>query len=503
MAFNGFSWARDTRALAAHARALRPWHLALAVAFVCAAAGLAYLAAGLTNRPYAAAEAEMVFEASRIQRGFPLYVDPAAGAWEMGPPPSRYYVLYTPMWPWLLAAMSPRSLGGIRSVGRAASALLLLLTLASILRASHPRSRATVATGALLALGFAMLVRETGYAEADVPAVALASAALLRMNRRRGLDPLSAALLAATPLLKPSVLGGAAGAVAAHVIAHRRTGARQLAGPLVAGAAVGAGIIACFHLASHGAWLTHVVRATGQTISFERWVQEFGSRAVFFGLPHAAVCAVAARRRAGLFATLPLAASTAWSTFAIAKHGSGTHYWLEPTMAALIALGRSPPPEAPAARVPWVAWAGTAFVLAAAASSLAAFPTLRETDRAMAATLAGVRARCPLGPGEVLVSTFGAFELEIDGRIVVPDWQNAYLIRAGKFPLEEWRRDLASPAGARWFVARADFADPVPARIEGITEVSSYRKELRDVIDAHFLYREAIGNVLVFERKAR
>jgi hypothetical protein len=484
---------------------LDPRRWALGVAIVCAAAGAAFLATSLFSRPYAPVEAEMVFEASRIQHGFPLYVDPAVGAWEMGPPPSRYYVLYTPLWPWLLAMASPHSLDGIRVVGRIVSAALLVLTLASIVRGSHTKARGAVVTGALLVMGFAMLVRETGLAEADVPAVALSAAGLLRASRRGRLDAVSATLLIATPLVKPSVLGGALGAFAAHLVLHlhRGNGVRRLASPLVVAAAVAGVLVAGFHVASHGVWWTHVVRATGQTLSLERWVKEFGSRGVFLGLPHAVVCAVAARRRAGPFATLPLAASIVWSSFSMAKHGSGTNYWLEPSMAALIALGCSPRRELPDGpeHEPWLAWAGAALSAGAACVSLPAFLSIRDADRAWAETTEAVRSRCPLRPGEVLVSSFVGLELAIDGRVVVPDWQNAYLVRAGKFPLDAWRADLASPAGARWFVARSDFEDPAPERIEGPTEVSAYRRELHDVVAAHFVYRESIGNVLVFERR--
>jgi hypothetical protein len=479
---------------------LDPVRIACAIGLACAACGLAFAIYGLWSRPYGAVEAELVFQASRIQKGFPLYVDPSVGAWEAGPPPSRYYVLYTPLWPWLLAHIAPVSLEATRTVGRVVNLALLLACLTALVRASKPPNRAAVVTGAALALGFEMLVREATLADADMPAVLLSTLGLLRMNARRGLDPVSAALVAATPLVKPSVLGGAAGAVLAHLWTCRRDGWRRLLLPLLAGAVVGGALVAVFHVWSGGAWLQHIVRATGQTLSAERWLQEFGARAVFLGAPHAVVCAIAVRRRLPALATLPLATSIAWATFSMAKHGSGTHYWLEPTMAALIALGAMPaaPLQSPAARS--LRWAGLAFVAAAAASGVSGFAGAPAAYRASRERLDQLRQHCALRPGEVLMASGADIELEMNGRVVVPAWQTAYLIRTGKFPLDAWREDLARPQ-VRWFVHGRDFLVPPPERIEGITEVSAYRKELRDVVERNFVQDTDIDGLLVFRRR--
>jgi hypothetical protein len=106
-----------------------------------------------------------------------------------------------------------------------------------------------------------------------------------------------------------------------------------------------------------------------------------------------------------------------------------------------------------------------------------------------------------LRPGEVVVSSDSTLELELDGRVIVPSWQTSYLVRAGKFPLDEWRRDLARPDGARWFVHSEDYLEPPPARIEGITEVSAFRRELRDVMEASFVYDGEIDGMLVYVRR--
>jgi hypothetical protein len=477
---------------------LNPRRLAFGIALACAACGLAYVVYALVQRPYGAVEAELVFQASRIQRGFPLYIDPAVGAWEYGPPPSRYYVLYTPLWPWLLAHISPHTLEGIRTVGRALNGLLLLLTLFMLVRASKPENRLAVATGAALALGFEMIVREATLADADMPAVFLSTLAMTRMNARGGLDSVSAGLFAATPLVKPSMLGAGLGAVVAHVYVHRRSGARRLLVPLASGVLVAGALVLMFHRWSGGAWLSHIVRATGQPLSLDRWVREFGARVMFLGAPHAAVCALAARRGSSPFAVIPLATSTAWATFSMAKHGSGAHYWLEPTTAALVALGAMP--AARAATSAALGWVALGLTTVAGAEGVVAFARAPADYASSRAHVERVLASCPREPGEVLVAGSAGLELVANGRVIVPAWQNAYLIRTGQFPLQAWREDLALPQ-VRCFVHARDFLDPPPERIEGMTEVSPYRKELRDVIEENFVLQDEFDGLLVFRRR--
>ena len=479
-----------------------PRRVALIVALVGAACGVIFLAYSATTRPYGAVEAEMVFQASRIQKGYPLYTDPFVGAWEAGPPPSRYYVLYTPAYPSflaLLATLSPPTLFGMCTVGRVFNSLLMLLTLAAMVRGAKAENRVVVATGACLALGLGLLVRETGLACADMPAVALAAFGLARMNRKGALDPLATALLATAPLVKPSVLGIAFGALVAHAIVRRTRGPRALLVPLLGGVAVAVVLLPIFHVWSHGAWLEHIVRATGQTISGERWVQEFGSRAMFLGAPHAIVLIVAVRRKAPLVATLPLATSIAWSTFSMAKHGSGTHYWLEPTMAALVALGTLP--ASPVTRASTIlGWAGVALGVGVAASSLPSFAGAPSEYRGVQKLIADLKASCPLDRGEVVIASDVRIELAIDGRILIPAWQNAYLVRSGKFPLDGWREDLARKE-VRWFIHGREILDPPPERIEGVTEVSVYRKELKAAVDESFVLDHEIDGVLVYRRR--
>jgi hypothetical protein len=53
----------------------------------------------------------------------------------------------------------------------------------------------------------------------------------------------------------------------------------------------------------------------------------------------------------------------------------------------------------------------------------------------------------------------------------------------------------------RWFLHTRDWLDPVPERVEGITEVSAYRKELRDAVNESFVLDREIGVLLAFRRR--
>ena len=474
-----------------------PRRLAFFLALVLGACGVVFIAYGVCARAYGVVESEMVFEASRLRDGLPLYVDPARGAWEHGPPPSRYYVLYTPTWPFLLAHLGPCSLEGMRDAGRVLTASLYFALLVFLVARADRRNRMLVATGALLATGCFFVAREVGMATADVPATVLSVIALSRMSRRGRLDGLSAVLLVSAPLVKPSVVGAAVGAFVAHAVTQRRRGPRALISPLVAGSvALGVQLIV-FHVVSGGAWLEHLVLSTGQTLSAERWLQEFGSRAFVLGLPHAALVVVAIRRRASLVSVLPLATSLLWTTFLMCKHGSATHYWLEPTCAALVTAGALPP--SPRER-PWLAWAGVALALVVAAVSLPPFVRAREEYAGRRAFLDEVKAACPLGEGEVVMSNDVRLELELDGRVIIPCWQTSYLVRDGRFPLEAWKDDLRRKE-VRWLLHTRDLFNPTPDKVEGITEVSAYRKELRAVVEEEFEVERGIGPLVVLRKR--
>src|SRR5271170_3231508 len=94
-------------------RAVRPPRRVHAVALwavgvsAAVALGVALVVAfgTLTYRPLDVVEGEILFETQRLRAHLPLYVDPVLGARDYGSVPSHYYVLYTPLWPWILSTL--------------------------------------------------------------------------------------------------------------------------------------------------------------------------------------------------------------------------------------------------------------------------------------------------------------------------------------------------------------------------------------------------------------
>jgi hypothetical protein len=476
-------------------------HATIAFALASAAAGLAFLVFGVWARPYTEIEAQLVYEAHRIREHLPLYADPVAGAWEDGAPPSHFHVLYPPAWVYVLASFPAATLEGTRCAGRIASVLLYVGALAAIVRGARPENKRATFVGALAVLGLELVTREAGLSQTDVPAVALVTFAFLRTARRARLDGLSAALFAAAPLVKHSVVGAALGALVAHVVAERRNGARALLGPLAGGAVVAAVLIAAYQRVSGGAWIVHILHATGQSLSFERWEHELGSRFVLLGAPHLAVLALAIHRRAPLRLTAPLALSLAWTVVALAKHGSATHYWLEPTMAALVVVSHLPQPRvAPTARAAFAfRLAGLALVASVAASSIPSFARAPDAYASWGRSLRSVEARCPRAPGDVVMSSDVRMEVALDRRPIIPAWETSYMVRSGTFPLETWRAEVERPQ-VKCLVVGAGYYAP-PPKGDAAGDVSVYGAELRGTIDTLFLPGSPAGDFLLLVRR--
>jgi hypothetical protein len=467
-------------------------NLLLAASAALAVLAIAFVGFALARRPDNPVEAELVFEALRVARGQALYVDPSIGAWEDGGPPSRFYVLYTPVWPWLLAQLAGPNIEAIRGVGRAiATAAWLAIFVVPIAVAPRERRR-TVAIASLLGLALYFLARNAPSATPDTLAVALACVGLVRVAKRGHVDPLSAALFAVAPLVKPSCLGVLAGVAIAHVAAREPGRFRSV----VTGAGAALAVAFFCHVVSDGTWLTHIVRSTGQPLTMTRFVEQLGSRVVVLGVPHVVVAILAIRRRAALVVIAPLVASLAWSSFSMAKHGSGTQYWIEPTMAAIVAIAFMPARRAPRPL------RGAAVVLAflVAVISVPAYAREVEAWRVDRAELALVDAYCAREKGDVVISSEAALELALDGRLLVPDWQSSFLARRGTFPAAAWRNDLRDPH-ARWLVLGFDPTAPTEDTNDARVEVSAFRDILRPVVDEAFVRDARIGRYVVFRRR--
>jgi hypothetical protein len=296
---------------------------ALAGAVASAVAAIAYVIATLHSRRWGQVEAEMVFEGMRIRSGFPLYFDPVAGAHEYGDPPTRYFVLYTPVWPRVLSWLGG-SLDAMRFAGRAFNSVVWLSFLAFVLRAARKENRTATIVAVGLACGCFFMSRETTLACADTTACVLAGLGLWRAMKKGEMDYVAAALLASGPFWKPNVLGIAIGVCLAHLLVKRVAAWKSIA----VFAVVGFAWLGVCRFASDGLFPLHMFRATGQTLSLYRAYREIVGRGFFLCLPHIVVLLFAFRARVSTVARCALATTLAWSTFLSSKHGSGAHYFV-------------------------------------------------------------------------------------------------------------------------------------------------------------------------------
>ncbi len=432
-------------------------YLARATTAVVACALLATLAwafATTSARPLDGVEGDVLFEADRIRAGLALYTDPATGVLDYGPPPARYLVLYPPLWSAMLSLV-PRAFAP--AFGRLAASAAWFGGLAFLAWRAEPRRRAAVWSVAAFVAGIWVLALYGANARPDAVAV-LASAVALeraaRLSAARGaarVDALSGVLFALAVWIKPNVLGAAPGVFLACLLATRGSiGARArsvlpgLAGLLLTSVA----IALVLHVVSHGAWLRHLLASTGQPPDGRLWLRQMGDRGPFFVAPLVATLAVGlrARREPGAaMATGALATSLLWALVSLAKIGSASNYFMEPCLAMLVVLSRADLPDASprtrgaAALLAFVqvVWNGTGSVLGATRAVPAAF------ERAGA--LADVRRVCRATPEGVILADEPGLELALNGRVVATPFQTTHLARSGRFPIDAWLADVASP----------------------------------------------------------
>lgn len=473
------------------------------LAVVSASTTIVFVAHAFFRSPHSPVAAEIGFEALRVARKLPLYVDPWQGAWEDGAPPSRWYVLYTPMFPWLVGKLSALvaepSLASVRVVGRTIAVCAWLAVHVAPVVWAPKGKRYVTALAAMLGGGIYFISRHAASMSPDTLATALVVLGVLRAVRHGRFDPISAVLLITAPFIKPSCLGGVAGAAIVH-LALRRPG---WMGAVVAAAAAALALMGWCHLASDGNWLSNLWRSTGQPLTLARWVQELGGRVMVLGVPHVIVGGLAWRRRVTWLVLGPLLGSIAWTTFMMAKHGSGSHYWFEPTGLALIAISRMPG-AVPGREPEWLAgqlpWGGVAFGMLVAATSWPLYVAEPGRYRLHETIATTIDAHCVRKRGEFVASTELELELALNGRISVPAWQTGFLARTGRFPAEAWRSDLARPE-VRWLALGVDPRKPPGTTNDERIEQSPYRDILKPVILEHYVFDRKIGRMFIFRRK--
>lgn len=439
-----------------------------------------------TQRPLDGVEGDVLFEALRIRRGLALYVDPIVGTGDL--PPSRYYVVYPPLWSTILSLFAswPTKYeagaipGGVVAARLVAYAAFLgSIALAAVANEPWTASEGTAAPrtwarwGVLFALSFFVLTLFGAAARPDSFALLLATLGLVRSLRRREVDMLAGILFAAALLVKPNVMGLAVGTFAASLSLRPRSVVR----PMLAGMAVGALAAIVLGIVSGGVFLTHLLRSTAQAPSLSLWGEQMELRLPFVVVPFgiAGVLAWPLRRDPAVrIALTALVSSSVWAVFSLSKIGSASNYWLEPTIATVALLAsaetaraRSDAPSGPleplgdrGALLIGVLVVGQAFYNGVAAIKSAT--EQMSAAKAKAFAMKATASRCLVSPSDVVLADEPGLELELDGRLVHTAFQMTHLFSAGKLPREPWLADLDRPEVRCVLVEGPELEDPVP-----------------------------------------
>jgi hypothetical protein len=401
-------------------------------------------------------EAEVLFEADRIAKGYPLFIDPLIGASEQGLPPSRYYVTYPPLLSWAMSTVP----AAVRLVlGRLLACAAWFGALGWIVKTARPDCRRNAIAGAVFVGGIWILANFMTVGRPDAIAIALAAFGLTRAITRRGADAVSIVLLVLASWVKPTLIGLPAGAIAADVIVRRRW---QTPGLAIATAVV-IGLV--LDRASGGVLVEHVVRSNAQPLTAASWLENVPGRLPFF-LPLVGVAfwhGALRRDDPGIAIGLgALASGTAWTLVALAKTGSAANYWAEPCIAALALLAHANGPYVFGRSGPLNAALTLAVVLYTDVASIPSALTRIGRYRDEALFVAPARERCGASASDVIASDEQGVELALNGRILVPAYQMAWLVHEGRFPAQLWTNDLASP-NVRCFVRHGSALAPAPA----------------------------------------
>ena len=418
------------------------WALAAACTGVALLAALAYSIATLPVRPVDGVEGEVLYEAARLHAGLPLYTDPVEGAFDHGPVPARFFVLYPPVWSFLLSLVP---LAARVLAGRVAACVAWFGSLAYLAwRASRSQRRVACAAAAF-AGGVFTLALFGSAARPDALALAISAVALQRAIRRGLPDFVCGALFAGATLTKPNVLGIAAGVLGAGLWIDVRATLRAFGGALVVG---GACALVLQHI-SDGVWIQHLVRSTGQPLSLLVWKEQALWRLQFLGAPLALALFAGWRSRSDVHVAIGLSslvASIAWALVSLAKMGAASNYWMEPALAAVAVVSRASIPARPSPRGAWT--------FAAAALLQAMWTGVGSTRSSIEAIgmarrhrdlVDGARRACGAAPGDIVLADEPGLELMLNGRLVATPFQMTHLVRQGRFPIGPWLADIRRP----------------------------------------------------------
>ena len=405
-------------------------YLAFATVVASLAASVAWLFCTLTVRPLDGVEGDVLFEADRLRDGLVLYTDPLQGAFDYGPVPARYLVLYPPLWsavlsriPFAAAALGARVLASLSWFG----------VLAFMAWRAPQRRPALVAAAAIAGTWVLALYGASG--RPDAPALAACGFALERATRRApSFDVLTGVLFALAAWLKPNVIGVVPGVVIGALYVSRSW--RAVLPGVLGGVAFSVAMAVMLSSVSHGAWLHHLLASTGQPPNASLWLSQLASRGPFVALPFAFVIGIGLRARAWV----PLAAlvtSLVWTIVSLAKIGSASNYLMEPCLAALAVIAVAPLPPAR----PFLVAAALVQGLYNGVANVRSALEHITTARAQAAALVRVRRGCS---GVVLADEPG-LERMLNSRIIQTPFQSTHLAPKTPGLTEAWSSDVSRP----------------------------------------------------------
>jgi len=457
-------------------------------------------------------EAELMYEASRVARGLPLYTDPIRGVIDDGPLPIRHYVLYGPLAPWLFSLVGE---GHRLLITRYVSVAAWFIGVPAVAWRAKGDARTTALIVAVAYAGLFLIARDVVFFTLTPLPVLAATFGLARVVRRGRLDAVASALFVLAWALKPLVMGIAFG-VGVFTLLDRETALKTRAIAIAVLTAILAGAVALLMLSTGGGWLVHLRASTDNGMLPQRWLHYTYEYFPVLGLPHLAVAAwllkaKEARTKAAAWALL---SSTVWAIFAMGKRGANAGYFMEPCAALVVALAYGMPDataSAANAKARLLAKIGNAAVLLAPALSLAqSFAMMREYAAKDAArdweTLRRVHDACEsAAPGASIRAGLPTMEFPLSGRVTLSPWQQVLLVNAGHFPLETMIADLDRPELGCLVHTRSLEGDP-PEEIGPRGELTAFDVlfdvKLREPIRTRFEEFAVIEGQHLFRRKS-
>ncbi len=469
------------------------WSVAAALVAVACAFTLAFAVGTLACRPLDGSEGNFLFDAARLRAGLPLYVAPRAGAWDYGSVPSRYYVLYAPLWATVLSAW-PQALAA--TAARVLSLGAWLGLLAGLVAGAPKARRPATLAGAAFVASLYPLTLFAASGRPDAIAVALAGLALVRSSRRGRVGGFEAALFVVAAFFKPNVFAAGLGAIAAEVFERRGRAWPALAAAGSCVLVVGGTL----QVLTGGAWMEHLTRTSWMPLSASLWGEQMLARAPFFAAP-LALCAWSAARSGARIGLWALAASVAWTLWSLAKIGSASNYWMEPCIVGVVILAAAPFPAWPSAAWPRAAVGVLAVVqvcwtgLAAARSSVEALAAAPRK----AAALANARRTCGAGPRDLVMADEAGLEVMLDGRLLEQPLVFTQLVRRGRYPLATWVADIERP-DVRCLVLQTDWLERPPS--QDLDEAHDlFPAALRDPLRGKFALAAATDGLWIYRSR--